>query len=603
MSFEQLLRENEIAQPLIVTASAHSLLLHANGKITSIKSALLQDAEAARTYDKGQTHIDREYNIKQVAADYLTSFALREDGTVTYAGEAFPGIEKVKTYRNVVAIACGVEHFAALKTDGTVVACGNNDNGQCNVAGWNNIKKIACNCSATFGLKDDGTVVACGHNSTGICNVSHWENIVNIFASMNFAIGVKADGTLVSSGELREHTKKTIAGWTDVVALGGSGDEFLALKADGTAYYCDEFGDESAVSSWNNLVAVAFEGGIAIGLQRDGNVIALQNRSGYIQDFSRAYNGVRLFDNIETFYQERETAFAEESERRAAAAKLAKRKQRTKIIIRIVLVAALLAGLAYGVFVAAPAFIYNKGVAYMESGDYGSALDWLCYLNNYQDSEKHIAFCKAEKKKQDTLCQLENLASAKEGDVITFGFYEQDNNLKNGEEEIEWIVLAKRNNQILVISKQVLDAAAYDIGDEAYSCQTWETSALRERLNTSFYNAAFPEELQGKIVTNNLKNPGNDTYGTKGGNATTDKVFLFSIDDATKYLSSSTDRRATATKWAEKTYGSDAVVQWQLRSSCDGDEVVVVAKGGNFTKVSPTEVCGIRPVLWLTVGK
>ncbi len=43
------------------------------------------------------------------------------------------------------------------------------------------------------------------------------------------------------------------------------------------------------------------------------------------------------------------------------------------------------------------------------------------------------------------------------GDVIYFGSYEQDNNLSNGKEEIEWIVLAKENRKALLISKYALD--------------------------------------------------------------------------------------------------------------------------------------------------
>ena len=32
--------------------------------------------------------------------------------------------------------------------------------------------------------------------------------------------------------------------------------------------------------------------------------------------------------------------------------------------------------------------------------------------------------------------------------ILKFGRYEQDNNFDNGEEEIEWIVLAKKDGQV-----------------------------------------------------------------------------------------------------------------------------------------------------------
>ena len=39
------------------------------------------------------------------------------------------------------------------------------------------------------------------------------------------------------------------------------------------------------------------------------------------------------------------------------------------------------------------------------------------------------------------------------GDIITFGHYEQDNNLDNGAEPIEWIVLDVQDGKALLLSK------------------------------------------------------------------------------------------------------------------------------------------------------
>jgi len=64
-----------------------------------------------------------------------------------------------------------------LKTDGTVVAVGNNDKGQCNVSGWRDIVAVAAGVDRTVGLKADGTVVAVGNNEKGQCNVSGWRDI------------------------------------------------------------------------------------------------------------------------------------------------------------------------------------------------------------------------------------------------------------------------------------------------------------------------------------------------------------------------------------------------------------------------------------------
>ena len=48
------------------------------------------------------------------------------------------------------------------------------------------------------------------------------------------------------------------------------------------------------------------------------------------------------------------------------------------------------------------------------------------------------------------------------GDIVTFGRYEQDNNLDNGPEEIDWIVLDIQGDKALLLSKYGLDAKQYN---------------------------------------------------------------------------------------------------------------------------------------------
>lgn len=56
-----------------------------------------------------------------------------------------------------------------------------------------------------------------------------------------------------------------------------------------------------------------------------------------------------------------------------------------------------------------------------------------------------------------------DLKSLKVGDTFTFGHYEQDNNSSNGKEPIEWLVLDRKGNEVLVISKYCLDSKPYAI--------------------------------------------------------------------------------------------------------------------------------------------
>ena len=130
------------------------------------------------------------------------------------------------------------------------------------------------------------------------------------------------------------------------------------------------------------------------------------------------------------------------------------------------------------------------------------------------------------------------------GDIVILGSYEQDNNLSNGPEPIEWQVIGSRNGHTLLLSKYALDCKRYN---ESNVDITWENCTLRSWLNNDFYNKAFSASDRKKIVTAHNENPdsyelykpwnsGSSVNGAEGGNATDDKVFLLSWTEARDYL-------------------------------------------------------------------
>lgn len=133
------------------------------------------------------------------------------------------------------------------------------------------------------------------------------------------------------------------------------------------------------------------------------------------------------------------------------------------------------------------------------------------------------------------------------GDVIRFGAYEQDNDPDNGKEPIEWRVLAKEGNRILVISEHSLDCSQYD---PSYLSITWETCSLRDWLNGTFWNTAFNAAEQKYILSTSVTADMNPKYDTDPGNATTDKVFLLSINEVNQYFEDDEDRKCTPTVYA-----------------------------------------------------
>ena len=172
---------------------------------------------------------------------------------------------------------------------------------------------------------------------------------------------------------------------------------------------------------------------------------------------------------------------------------------------------------------------YDKAIEYINSSDYEAA---YILLNGmvYKDSENKLQSIKAN-------YPLIPLAIANVGDIVYFGTYEQDNDTSNGKEDIEWLILAKEDNKVLIISDKALDRKQYNTSQTNI---TWESCSLRKWLNDTFLNAAFSAEEQAFIQS------------TKVSNATTDKVFLLSIDEADKYFSSNEARKCIPTFYVEK---------------------------------------------------
>lgn len=103
-------------------------------------------------------------------------------------------------------------------------------------------------------------------------------------------------------------------------------------------------------------------------------------------------------------------------------------------------------------------------------------------------------------------------------------------------EPIKWKVLNNNDNGTLfVVADCALDCAEYCNTDEKspFSTITWENSDIRTWLNGSFYQTAFSAEEQNTISNWNVVNEDYPDCGVKGGNNTTDKVYLLSVSDMT----------------------------------------------------------------------
>ena len=184
-----------------------------------------------------------------------------------------------------------------------------------------------------------------------------------------------------------------------------------------------------------------------------------------------------------------------------------------------------------------------------------------------------------------------SLENAQKGDQVVFGVFDQDGDEKNGKEDLEWIVLEREDNRILLITK-------YAITRKTFGAKDWATSLVRKWLNEEFLQTAFSDWEREMIAAVNLKN----TYPCP---TTTDMVFLLSAEETNDYMPSLQSRRCVLAKYKDA-IGIDALCTWWLRSpgKTDGSittKVAYVSKDGELINKGTlyTTGCGIRPAVWI----
>ncbi|MCL2637296.1 MAG: DUF6273 domain-containing protein [Oscillospiraceae bacterium] len=157
--------------------------------------------------------------------------------------------------------------------------------------------------------------------------------------------------------------------------------------------------------------------------------------------------------------------------------------------------------------------------------------------------------------------------------------------------EFDWRVLDVQDGRALIITENVIENRPYHSpgGDI-----TWEHSEIREYLNGEFYENTFTDEE--KIRISETVNINRDSqYGTAGGNNTTDKLFLLSVEDALVYFIDGSPRKAFNADGDES--------WWLLRSPGNGSNFVLYVANGFIDSGDGADVsnsnAGIRPAMWV----
>ena len=192
---------------------------------------------------------------------------------------------------------------------------------------------------------------------------------------------------------------------------------------------------------------------------------------------------------------------------------------------------------------------------------------------------------------------LEQVSSYKGFVKIMFGRYPQQR--QRGISAIEWLVLRKEEDKVLLISKDALDARKYS---ESSTEVPWERSSLRKWLNEAFFNSAFDTKEKEMILSTHIAADKTPSYSTTSENDTIDKIFLLNSVEANLFFSSNSARACQGTAYCHiQRAGIEEAgpCKWWLRSPgayISEDGTVNYGGRGVFADVN-----AVRPALWISV--
>lgn len=234
--------------------------------------------------------------------------------------------------------------------------------------------------------------------------------------------------------------------------------------------------------------------------------------------------------------------------------------------------------------------MYDSAVELFESGQYTKAKSAFKAIGEFSDSAEYVINCNM---KLDSAAAIPD--SLVPRDTVNFGSYEQDNEKENGPEAISWIVLKVEDGKALLVSEYALDRKvfSYELSDI-----TWESSRIRNWLNSTFLKKAFTDTEQDTILPTDLSG------GSDSGHSVSDKVFLLSESEVEEYFPSVEERVCKCTEYA----GAQGAIRisnnncvWWLRPDGPVDtSVKLISTDGNPGQGFPDkEAISVRPAIWV----
>lgn len=178
----------------------------------------------------------------------------------------------------------------------------------------------------------------------------------------------------------------------------------------------------------------------------------------------------------------------------------------------------------------------------------------------------------------------QSAAETRPGEVLQLGRAME----KRGcaETPLRWRILRREEGRMLVLCETPVAVLPYH---RALQETTWAGCDLRRWLNTVLLPLAFSEAEQERMLPTAVTTPDNANFGTPGGEAAEDRLFLPSVEEASGLLADDA-ARAFGCWWWLRTPGFDN--SFAATVTPDG----AVVRIGSFVD---TEDYAVRPAMWI----
>ncbi|MBO4317430.1 MAG: hypothetical protein J5855_04020 [Mailhella sp.] len=196
--------------------------------------------------------------------------------------------------------------------------------------------------------------------------------------------------------------------------------------------------------------------------------------------------------------------------------------------------------------------------------------------------------------KPERSADMPSASDLRTGQLLRFGGWDN--------KDLNWYVLDIQGRKVmLMLAEAELGKIPYNEKKEPV---TWETCTLRQWLNGEFYAKAFTENEKKYILEVTVPADRNPYFSNvDSGKAAQDRVFLLSIPEYEKLLTSEEMRIFMKPGKIHKQGERDGVYWWLRSPGCESIKAAFVFNHGNalFTYGDwvTNGFIAVRPILWI----